>query len=116
MYVIFSSNSSVSADGFHLYYPKSTIGIIEKSRLTGLKIFPNPGHDLINVTFFCTKATLLEMTLSSIQGQLVSVKSTFCLSGTNHLSLAVSNVPSGIYLLRLQNEETNETYKIVITE
>ncbi len=115
MYVIFSTNSSVTADGFHLYYPKSSIGIIEKSMFTGLKIFPNPVHDLINVDFWCTRATRLEMTLSSIQGQPLSVKSTFCLSGRNQLSMNVSNVPSGIYLLRLQNEETNETYKIILT-
>ncbi|TRZ71148.1 MAG: T9SS C-terminal target domain-containing protein [Bacteroidetes bacterium] len=115
MYIIFSTNSSVTADGFHLYYPKSSIGIIEKSMFTGLKIFPNPVHDLINVDFWCTKETRLKMTLSSIQGQPLSVKSTFCPSGRNQLNIPVSNVPSGIYLLRLQNEESNETYKIVIT-
>jgi len=114
MFILFSTNSSVTSDGFHLYYPKSSIGIIAKSMFTGLKIFPNPVHDLVNVDFWCIKATRLEMTLSSIQGQPLSVKNTFCPSGRNQLSMPVSNVPSGIYLLRLQNEVTNETYKIVI--
>jgi Peptidase C10 family/Spi protease inhibitor/CUB domain/Secretion system C-terminal sorting domain len=116
MFIIFSTNSSITADGFHLYYPISPNGILEKSILTGLKIFPNPGHDLINVEFWCNKATRLEMALSSIQGQLLSVRNTFCPSGRNQLSMPVSNVPSGIYFLHLQNEETNETYKIIITD
>jgi hypothetical protein len=115
MLIIFSTNSSVTADGFHLFYPRSSIGIIEKSMFTGLNIFPNPVHDQINVDFWYTKATRLEMTLYSIQGQPLSVISTFCPSGRNQLSMPVSNVPSGIYLLRLQNEITNETYKIIIT-
>jgi hypothetical protein len=115
MLIIFSTNSYVTADGFHLFYPRSSIGIIEKSMFTGLNIFPNPVHDQINVDFWCTEATRMEMTLYSIQGQPLSVINTFCFSGRNQLSMPVSNVPSGIYLLRLQNEITNETYKIIIT-
>jgi hypothetical protein len=66
------------------------------------------------VDFWCARATRLEMTLSSIQGQPLSIKSTFCPSGRNQLDMQLSHVPSGIYLLRLQNEVSNETYKIVI--
>jgi hypothetical protein len=115
MLIIFSTNSYITADGFHLFYPRSSIGIIEKSMFKGLNIFPNPVHDQINVDFWCTEATRLEMKLYSIQGQPLSVITTFCPSGRNKLSMPVSNVPSGIYLLRLQNEITNETYKIIIT-
>jgi len=114
MYLLFSTNSSVTADGFHLYYPKSTIGIIEKPMFTGLKVYPNPVHDLLNMDFRCTGPTRLETTLSSIQGQPLSVKSWNCESGRNQLSIPVLNFPSGIYLLRMQNEVSNETYKIVI--
>lgn len=115
MFIIFSTNSSVTADGFHLYYPKSSLGIIENSNFTGLKIFPNPVHDLVNVEFWSSKGTRLQMTLSSIQGKQLSVKSIFCPSGRNQVSMPVGNFPTGIYLLRLQNEESNETYKIIIT-
>jgi len=116
MFLFFSTNSSVTSDGFHLYYPRSSIGIIEKSMLTGLKIFPNPAHDLVNVDFWSAKGTQLEITLSSIQGQPLAEISTYCHPGKNQLSMPVSNIPSGIYLLHLQNEVTNETYKIIITD
>jgi len=115
MLIIFSTNSYITADGFHLYYPRSSTGILEKSKFAGLNIFPNPVHDQINVDFWYTRATRLEISLYSIQGQPLSVINTLCPSGRNQLSMPVSNFPSGIYLLRLQNEITNETYKIIIT-
>ena len=81
MFIIFSTNSSITADGFELYYPKSTLGINEKSSLTELKVFPNPAHDQVNVSFRCDSETHLEMTLSSIQGQPLAVKNAVCPAG-----------------------------------
>jgi hypothetical protein len=54
------------------------------------------------------------MTLYDIQGQPLITKNTFCSAGKNQLSIPV-DVPSGIYLLRFQDEVTSETCKIVIT-
>jgi hypothetical protein len=115
MFLIFSSNSSVTAGGFHLYYPKSSLGIIEKSSLSELKIFPNPVHDLINISFLCTRASIMEITLTSLQGQPLAARRVICMSGRNQFSLPVSNVRSGIYVLRLQNEAVSETYKVIVT-
>ena len=114
MLIIFSTNSDLTGQGFELYYPKSSAGIIEKSLLTGLKVFPNPVHDRINVSFWCTSVANLEMTLSSIEGQPITSTTKSCTPGRNLLSIPV-HAPSGIYLLQLQNEVTSETYKIVIT-
>jgi hypothetical protein len=114
MFIIFSTNSSVTADGFEFYYPKSNLGIHETSLFTGYTVFPNPVHDQININFHSEFASHLVITLSDIHGRPLIIKNTFCPSGRNQLTLPV-NVPSGIYLLRVQNEITSETYKIVIT-
>jgi hypothetical protein len=114
MLVIFSTNSDITGKGFELYYPKSPAGIIEKSLLTDLKVFPNPVHDQVNVSFWSSCATILKITLTSIDGQSVTTTTKSCTNGRNLLSIPI-NAPSGIYLLRLQNEITSETYKIVIT-
>ena len=113
MFVIFSTNSTITAGGFEFYYPRSTLGINEKSSLTEIKVYPNPAHDQVNVSFRCDSETHLEMTLSSIQGQPLAVKNAVCPAGMNQLNIPV-NFPSGVYLLRLQNEVTCQTYKIII--
>ncbi|MCX6248081.1 MAG: C10 family peptidase [Bacteroidetes bacterium] len=115
IFLIFSSNSSVTAGGFHLYYPKSSLGIIEKSSLTELKIFPNPVHDVINVSFHSAGATYMDISLSSMQGQSLSERKVACITGRNQFSIPVNNVRPGIYLLRLQNEAVSETYKVIVT-
>ena len=114
MFIIFSTNSSGTGDGFELYYPKTNTGINDRSWFTGLTIFPNPVHNLINVNFITESASHLVMTLYDIQGQPLIIKNTFCSAGKNQLSIPV-DVPSGIYLLRFQDEVTSETCKIVIT-
>jgi hypothetical protein len=114
MFVIFTTNSTITSDGFEFYYPKSNLGINDKSGFSGLTVFPNPVHKIINISFIAKSAFQMIMTLSDIQGQPLIIKNTFCSPGKNQLNLPV-DVPSGIYLFQLRNEVTNITYKIVIT-
>jgi hypothetical protein len=115
MYVIFSSNGSVTADGFNFHYPKYADGIIENSGFKELMVYPNPVHDMIHADLWCMNADHVVMTLCDIHGRPLSEKTNTCISGRNQLRMPVNNVPPGIYLLRLQNEVTSGTYKIVIT-
>ena len=114
MFIFFSSNSSSTAEGWHLYYPRSSNGIVEKSRFSNLSIFPNPADKRVNVEFWTIKETRMEMRISTIQGQTLLIKDVDCQPGKNGVFLDTSGVPPGIYLLRLVNETTTETYKIII--
>jgi len=114
MFMVFTTNSTITGEGFHLYYPKSSLGISEKQMFPGLKIFPNPVHDRVNLDFQCSQATVLEITLSSLQGVPLLKQNSSCSEGSNHLSLDVGNIPGGFYLLQINNEVSIETHKIVI--
>jgi hypothetical protein len=114
MFLLFTSNASITSDGFHLYYPKSTLGLLEKARLSAFTVFPNPVHNIVNIEFSSPRASLLTMTLTSLPGKPLLVKSEDCQPGKNQLSLPV-DLPSGIYLLRLESETATETFKIIIT-
>ena len=113
MFLFFTSNSSTTADGFHLYYPKSTLGLIEKNRTPVFSVYPNPVHNLINVEFSCNLNSKISVTLSSLLGKPLFVANRDCQPGKNQLSFPV-DLSSGVYLLRLENETTAETFKIII--
>jgi hypothetical protein len=113
MVLVFSSNSSITADGFHLYYPKSTLGLIEKNRTPVFSVYPNPVHNLINVEFNSNLNSELSVTLSNLLGKTLVITHRDCQPGKNHLSFPV-DLCSGVYLLRLANETTAETFKIII--
>ncbi|MCX6245845.1 MAG: C10 family peptidase [Bacteroidetes bacterium] len=116
MYIIFSSNSNTTADGWELYYPRSSSGIIEKSGFPGLKIFPNPASSRVNIEFGLQEETTVELRLSSMQGQTIMMKNADCKLGKNELFLDVTDVAPGIYLIGIANTNTTETHKIIITK
>jgi hypothetical protein len=115
MFIIFTTNSSITGEGFHLYYPKSTLGVQETSMFTGVKIYPNPVHDLINVEFQSEKTAKVKMTITTLLGKTLLVQNTNCSQGKNLIRIPVTNISRGVYLLCVQNEHSTQTFKIVIT-
>jgi hypothetical protein len=115
MYIIFTTSNTITGEGFHLYYPKSTLGVQENSIFSGIKIYPNPVHDLINVEFQSEKIANVEMTLTTLLGKNLLTQNTNCFQGKNLRSIPVTNIPRGVYLLCIQNESSTQTFKIVIT-
>jgi hypothetical protein len=116
MLLLFTSSSNVTAGGFTLYYPRWAAGVIETSDFMGLKIFPNPVHDKVNVEFRSPRTDHLNTVLSTMQGKIIRVSEEPCVRGENKIEIPVAGLSPGIYLLRLQNEKTTETYKIVVTD
>ena len=113
MYLLFSTNGSVTGDGFHLYYPKSTLGLIEKSRSNPLVIFPNPVHDILTIEFKCSKSSPLAEFISS-DGKVQLTEKFEAKEGVNKKSFDVSGLLPGVYILRIIAEDGLFTGKVVI--
>lgn len=114
MFLIFSTNSSVTDEGFHLYYPKSTLGNAEHSFPDDIKIFPNPAHDEIFLQIYAAKVNRLSAELLTLDGK-VTLSTMFQVNrGTNKQPIRVSGLNPGVYLLRIKGDEGLISRKIVI--
>ncbi len=56
----------------------------------------------------------IEMTLSSIMGQVIKTTSIQAPSGTSHQVLDIDDVASGLYILQLRGDDASATFKVMI--
>jgi len=70
-------------------------------------LYPNPAKDLLNISL--PQPTDSEITIYNLLGQQVSIKT----ASTKNVAIAVSELKSGVYLLRIQAEGQVLTKKFV---
>jgi len=72
-------------------------------------MYPNPASDVININVNATASGVVEMTIYSFDGKIVSEsKGLKVENGNNSFTENVSNLNKGIYLVRFTNSASNE--------
>ncbi len=89
-----------------------SLGIKEDDHESGqIRIYPNPSSD--NITIAISNMDLKETIVSiyNISGQQITTER---FHGENHLSIDVSKIPRGTYLVKVINKKMTETRKLII--
>jgi hypothetical protein len=73
---------------------------------TALQAYPNPGQSGLNIRFFLEKSQLASLELLNLQGQVLRLGANDQVfeAGWHTLSMDSSDLPGGLYLLRLKGE------------
>jgi hypothetical protein len=79
-----------------------------------MKAFPNPTHDLVNLTFDQLERGDVRIIVSNLHGQRLLEQEFWVESGSSSLQLDVSSWPSGMYLLRANQKQKQEILRLVI--
>lgn len=74
-----------------------------------VQIFPNPAKDYINILIRDENPQALNLRLFNSSGQLAGVYQ----MNSNDFQIDINNLPSGLYLLQLQSENSIKSYKIL---
>jgi hypothetical protein len=69
---------------------------------TSFSIYPNPVIDMLNILYTANTPKLLEIIIYNLQGK--KIKS-FKVNSKNIISLTLTDLPSGIYILQVLNEK-----------
>ncbi len=104
----FPEQSIIFLDDFNF------LGVGEVEIVTDLKVYPNPASDYLNVSFNKTIAEPLTFSLLDITGTLrkeIRLKPGFDSTGAG---IDVSDLPSGYYLLRIENASGVQATKVVV--
>jgi hypothetical protein len=85
---------------------ESFLSVPEKKFETNIaKVFPNPSADQISVTFNNDKAEVLSFKIYDLQGRLMKLLlKDFAKKGENLFSFSTQPLPSGVYVLTIENE------------
>lgn len=111
MLITFESNGSTTNQGWMLHYSSLPVGVDENSISAYLKIYPNPAEDNIKIDFGGEIKSNISIQLLDITGKVMIGHD---LSFTKTANLDVSNLSSGIYLLKIKTENEIVTKKVCV--
>lgn len=115
MFVIFTTNSTVTASGWEIYYPKKPhIGIRETNNIQNLKIFPNPASGQATVTFVLTEQGQLNLSILGTDGRILHQMEVSGDAGQNSFKLNLDSFEPGLYLVQLSGTSGIRHEKIII--
>ncbi|MBM3404001.1 MAG: T9SS type A sorting domain-containing protein [Bacteroidetes bacterium] len=114
MFVMFTTNQSVTAQGWKAYYVCAPVTVEEQSPFTRLQVYPNPATDKIFVDLTTEKSDQITYTLLSLTGETLFSKKMDHQQGKIHESLDVSGISKGIYFLRISGSQGNMNQKVII--
>ena len=102
--LIFTSNSSVTARGWEVIYYINDAGIKENNVIPGLKVFPNPTNNILNISFQTdNKISSLEIDLLDMTGKLISKTNFENIEGVFNKQIDVNQLSKGLYTLRMRS-------------
>jgi hypothetical protein len=96
-------------DGKDIYYYSDITGINEIIDNYNVSIYPNPANDYLMIN--TTTNENLNIEIYTITGQ--SVKSTECTNNASEMRVDISQLPAGMYFIRIANDQNNITKKFV---
>lgn len=95
-----------------LSYYKGTqfpVSVQERDLLKGVKVYPNPTKDIINIELANNELNQVQIELIDLLGKVNYQKNT----QQNKIQLSLNNYPQGIYLIKVVSNQGSKVFKIV---
>ena len=92
-------------------FPK--VGLEQLSFMQGIKVFPNPMHDELTVTFINNQSKIATVKLVNIVGQTVSEEMLTGIAAGMNYTLDVSKLNAGIYFIEISSSEGTKQVKLI---
>jgi hypothetical protein len=86
---------------------------VNEMETIALNVYPNPASDVLNVTFEANNADFV-ITLTDLQGRLISSKEMTNLNGTQVVTFSTGDVAAGSYIVTVASNGTQTTKNVVI--
>lgn len=91
------------------------LGEEENSALNELSVFPNPASDVAELSFDAPEAGAVEVTVLDMNGRAVNTINETVSAGAQSIALDVTELPAGIYMVKVQQNETVKTLRLSVT-
>lgn len=112
--ILWSTNSTVTDDGWSFDYTVDGVGVQENFEYDNLSIYPNPTNGQLNVAFDIEKAEQLEIQLYNMSGQVIMKDVVNGFNGHYQNSFDLSNLSKGVYVLSIVSDKGKVEKKVVL--
>ncbi len=110
---LFTANAAGCIDSVSKTLDVKSVGIQELFYLQDASVYPNPAKTEVNILLLAKQASKVQVTLTDLRGKTVVNMPVQAKQGKNHLSLPVSNLAGGTYILRIQTGNEIITRKVM---
>ena len=86
---------------------------VNEMETIALNVYPNPASDVLNVTFEANNADFV-ITLTDLQGRVISSKEMTNLNGTQVVTFSTGDVAAGSYIVTVASNGTQTTKNVVV--
>jgi hypothetical protein len=93
----------------------STLGV-EETEMENISMYPNPANENVTLNFVSTEGGNYQISISDINGKLVSSQNYLAKTGNNGQQISLSGMNAGIYLVTITNENGNAQHLKLIKE
>ena len=114
MYLIFTSNETITAPGWSAYYTTPPSAIKEFDIFNNLTIFPNPASERLNIEFSYNNSDPIELKLITICGKTLHSCILNAKNGKYQNEINLNNYKPGIYFIKLKSEKGRVVRKVAI--
>ena len=90
----------------------NSVGLGELA-IEGVKVFPNPANEVLNVTFDANN-TDYTVELTDLQGRTVATQTFNGVTGVQTVNFSVADVATGSYIVTISNDAVSHTENVVI--
>ena len=91
-----------------------TLSVDEEVGGNSLKLYPNPASDLVNIIYQMNEVDEVRFSLINTAGYTIHENTIQAGIGINQYAIETSNLPSGMYLLKLSAGDSDRMAKVVI--
>ena len=88
-------------------------GINENNGFTDVSFYPNPTNDFFNIDFKLNRTEQLSLVINNALGQLIYNENLSLEKGKYHKQIDLTNLPAGIYFLRIDTDDGTYNEKII---
>ena len=85
---------------------------LEENMIQGIDVYPNPANDLLNIQSN-GEHEALNVAILDVNGKIVLASSEELVTG-NNISLNISTLAKGVYMVELYNNNVKNTYRVVV--
>ena len=82
-------------------------------QLDGVKLFPNPSSENIQIQFNCAEAMNAQLEVISLSGQVQSSQSIAIKKGQQTHRIKTQDLKPGYYLITIRNEKVNKVLRFI---
>lgn len=105
----------IVADAYYPFELKNAIAENLNDDISGIELYPNPVNNILYINFNLDKTQNVKIAVYDHLGKMIEliVDKTSYSSGTHHLEWNTSDIPAGIYYIRIEKQERVENLKVL---